>query len=799
MAYGVKYRLEFSDVLGFGKKIEILKKDYTGDVLPMIGGANPVSISWQSTNDFYSPIIGSKCQLNLFVTDDVSYDDFYKFDEREYKVVIYYNQTQTGTYVNRVADDGGSTESIECVDNSIDANLTTSTSFRRKVLDDGGSFESIQCLYNKITINDIPNWTEYWSGFLVVDRYKEKMTTKPFAVSFNAFDGLGTLNNFNSVIGYNNNNVPVNKTNLERISEILQNLDLDLDIYIASDIKYRTFSPVTTSNFEEITTLDVGFDEMTGDYGLLNAKQQLELLLKQFNLRIYQSYNKWYIVEVTNIFDYYVKDMIYNKVQSGTSATAIREKITTQLQSTYEEYIDYRKYDYLGATIGTERKQVLYSNKTELKETGNTLTRDFLQPASEVHIIGSYLKTKNAFYNSGFEYGKYGFDVIEDSATSPGFTLTNPGSGFFPDGRRNYNTTGGSGSGMIVDATISGGSVQSFTIVNNGQNYLVGDIINIPFDDPFGVYATFEITSIPYFSEIATDEISFKGRRSMKLTDIAPTTGFTQMFSFESGFFNPQEVKYADFTCKLKYYISVLNSQTINISNSFSYSINTVLGSTGYFWDAASGKFSSTYAGVNTITTTTTNKWLDLNIALNDTDLNVGSATTATIKFTIYNTQCSDADYDTTYYDNMQILESKTSADQSDQTFISKLTNVGVNTNIKKVNRIPDQKAGYYRTREANPSATFKPNSIDLMTVLGRNIANDYRNFVTRYTGTFRNLKREPMSIHNKLWCYFSTDEFDPQTTIIDGLTYNVKNAEFKVVSHLPNNDDDTPTTSIIN
>ena len=88
MAYGVKYRLEFSDVLGFGKKVEIFKKDYVGDVLPMVGGANPVTISWQSSNDFYKPIIGSKCQLSLFVTDAVSYDDFYKFDEREYKVVV---------------------------------------------------------------------------------------------------------------------------------------------------------------------------------------------------------------------------------------------------------------------------------------------------------------------------------------------------------------------------------------------------------------------------------------------------------------------------------------------------------------------------------------------------------------------------------------------------------------------------------------------------------------------------------------------------------------------------------------
>jgi len=770
MAYGVKYRLEFSDVLGYGKKVEILKKDYTGDVLPMVGGANPVSISWQSSNDFYNPIIGSKCQLSLFVTDDVSYDDFYKFDEREYKVIVYYKQTQSNEYNDRVSNDGGNIESIDCVSNLID-NYT-----------------------------DTDVWATYWSGFLVVDRYKEKMISTPFAVSFNAFDGLGTLNNFNGTIGYNNNNAPINITNLERISEILQNLDLDLDIYIASDIKYRTFGPVTTSDFENITTLDFGFDELNGDYGLLNAKQQLELLLKQFNLRIYQSYNKWYIVEVTNIFDYYVKDIIYNELQeTAVTPTNIRNRITTQYESTSKEYVDFRKYNYLGASLVNERRQILFSNKSDLKETGNSLSREFLQPASQVHIVGSYLKTKNAFYNSGFEYGDYGFNILESQSVSYGFTITNPGSGFFPDGTRNYTPTGGSGTGMIISATISSGGVQSFVITNRGQGYLVGDILTIPFDDTFGVNSTFEITYIPYYAEIATDEISFKGRRSLKFTDIAPTSGFLQMFSFETEVFNPQEVKYSDFTCKLKYYFNFLNSQNSNVSAIFQYSIFTTLGSVGYFWDAATGKFSSTYGGTNLITTVTPNKWVDLNISLNDTDLNIGTDTTATIKFIISNTKCSDSDYNTTYFDNMQILQTKTSADQSNQTFISKLTNTGINTNIKKVTRIPDQKSGYFRTRDANPTIIFKPNSIDLMNVLGKNISNDYRDYVTRYTGTFRNLKREPMSIHNKIWFYFSANNYDPQSTIIDGLTYNLKNAEFQVTSHLPNNDDDTPTTTIIN
>ena len=78
MAYGIKYRLEFSDDEENGKKIEILKKDYTGSVLPLIGTAEPIEISWEGDDNFYSPIKGSSCVLNLFVTDAVNYDNFYE-------------------------------------------------------------------------------------------------------------------------------------------------------------------------------------------------------------------------------------------------------------------------------------------------------------------------------------------------------------------------------------------------------------------------------------------------------------------------------------------------------------------------------------------------------------------------------------------------------------------------------------------------------------------------------------------------------------------------------------------------
>lgn len=85
------------------------------------------------------------------------------------------------------------------------------------------------------------------------------------------------------------------------------------------------------------------------------------------------------------------------------------------------------------------------------------------------------------------------------------------------------------------------------------------------------------------------------------------------------------------------------------------------------------------------------------------------------------------------------------------------------------------------------------------MTVLGQNVANDYREYVSRYTGTFRNINRVPMSFHNKIWFSWIGIETDPQSNVLDGLTYDVKNAQYSVKSHLPNNDDDVTVTRIIN
>ena len=44
MAYGVKYRLEFADIKGNKRKVEILKDGYSSTILPMVASGEPVVI-----------------------------------------------------------------------------------------------------------------------------------------------------------------------------------------------------------------------------------------------------------------------------------------------------------------------------------------------------------------------------------------------------------------------------------------------------------------------------------------------------------------------------------------------------------------------------------------------------------------------------------------------------------------------------------------------------------------------------------------------------------------------------------
>ena len=173
MAYGVKFRLEFADDNLKGKKIEILKDGYTGSVLDLVGTSDPVIVNWDQDDDFYNPIVGSTCTINLFDTDSSNYDDFYTADEREYKVKISYKDS-----------------------------------------------------------SDI--YQTYWQGWLLVDQFKEAVLPKPYPITLTAYDGLGSLDGFTMPIDLTST---ASKDLLYYIYNILNNINLGLDIYISNDIQ----------------------------------------------------------------------------------------------------------------------------------------------------------------------------------------------------------------------------------------------------------------------------------------------------------------------------------------------------------------------------------------------------------------------------------------------------------------------------------------------------------------------------------------------------------------------------------
>lgn len=662
MAYGVKYRLEFSDVLTKGKKIEIWKDGYTGSVLPMVGQAEPVVIKWNANDDPYnSPIIGSVCTLNLFTTDTVSYDDFYEHDEREYKV--------------------------------------------------------------KISYKDSSNvYRTYWIGWLVVDRFKEEYKANPVGFSLNAYDGLGTLDNYDAPIGTNPFNEATGLANRTRIATILANLNLGLEIYVQADLWTTTFGTPTYPMRKEVmqeSLITNGRNELINKFDLPTCKKQLEAILKNYNCRIFQSYGRWYIVENSNIFDANVKSTIFSSATGGTTPTGIQASITSQLVSANDEVIQTDIYNSSGVYQSNSNQSVLKVVPTNLKNVGGDLVREYIQPINEARY--KFTTTQNNIYeftrNIGFEYGSYGWVLSS-------------------------------------------------------------------------------------YASLVTDDFSQQGRKAIKFVN-APTSGETLVFNSD----------YAGQTAKSwNYYFTgttaqfgVFAEKDENSVLSFTVQVRIVASRSPnfHYWDDENSTWTTTETTI-TRTVEVFNNWQTISIPFTG----AGYPTNFTgiqIGVQVLNCTYSGSGIQEIYFDNVGIIgnyfkpSGLAAAPNDNRQIPSSYIEFAKRTSATNV--YSDQKiitgTYYFSTGNGIPTLYAYKRSRD--TVVKpmfhrhlQNIMNDYREFLVRYEGTFRNMENDPVSMHNRIWFNFGTSiAQDPQSCYIDGLTYNVKSANAKVIAHLPNDDDD--------
>lgn len=286
MAYGDKFKLDFSDNAGNPRRVIIQKKDYSGEIKDLVGTANPVILKWDSDDDIYSPIRGSSCELNLFVTDSTEYDNWYEADEREYKVIIG-TGSSLGSPIWDVIEDLFNQSPI--------------------LWDDPGSSGIVS----------------YWEGFLVVDRYSEAFSNKPYPIKLIASDGLGTLDGYDapesSILtdAYGNPDPSQTQSNFDTLFyylvEILKFTGLDFNIAISHNIRDID----GTDSDQETIFHDISVKEwalLGKNFKRQTAKKLLAQILKALNARIFQSNSQWYVISNSNLVD----SRIYQSVSENS-------------------------------------------------------------------------------------------------------------------------------------------------------------------------------------------------------------------------------------------------------------------------------------------------------------------------------------------------------------------------------------------------------------------------------------------------------------------------------------------------
>ena len=369
--FGNKYLLNFGDDYDdFSYRLIIQKRGYTGAVLPMVGGADPVVIEWESDDDFYQPIRGSQCTINLMVTDSVGYEAFYGEDEKTFKVLVqWYGYDSEGS-----------------------GPLT---------------------------------WNTFWSGFIVADSFKELVNTKPFPITLTAIDGLGSIDDFTLNPAHYTPQFSIESEyplQIEIIADILRNLELKLDIIATHEwVTYNR--PVFF-----LPTNSAAFDSFLFGGEQKSTKEILEAILKSTNSRIFQSDNRWCIIP-NSCYD---PTQWSNNIESyaqylGYQPPNLRESKTTYLVSQNAEVVEFEKFNPFGSYLGTESRDAHIAMPADVINVGNDLVVEYLPAYKEVNIdynIEPFNRRKyQANGNQFFNYGNTGYDLSEGFIGQYEYTL----------------------------------------------------------------------------------------------------------------------------------------------------------------------------------------------------------------------------------------------------------------------------------------------------------------------------------------------------------------------------------------
>jgi hypothetical protein len=156
-------------------------------------------------------------------------------------------------------------------------------------------------------------------GFISNDIYIEAITTKPYPLTINATDGLGSLEGFNTWMPANGEADP---TLWKFIHNNLNYLNLDFDIYISNDIRGSAESE-WGNVFNIVNIKKTGMFHK--NYIIWDAKTVLRSILIGFNCKIFQSFGRWYIVNSSSYGDQRIIAGIQNGTYTGNGILTAKQ------------------------------------------------------------------------------------------------------------------------------------------------------------------------------------------------------------------------------------------------------------------------------------------------------------------------------------------------------------------------------------------------------------------------------------------------------------------------------------------
>lgn len=239
--YGVKYRLDFTDMLVESSKLnrtDILERAYSGPVIEFWSGEKPVTIRYEGDRDDPNvALVPSNAVIQLLVRTQGEFNELFLGDDRKYLVNHYIGDDEPGLEI-------------------------------------------------------------YWTGYVIPEFHSEPYLFEPYVLEITASDGLGELKNadFKDI---NDNVFKGELSAIKIIAEILKKTALDINIRSGINV----FDSGMTTGPDDDPLEQVYIDSRIY-YSVKKVPDKCDEVLKTivdpFRGQIFQSMGVWWIIRLSD-------------------------------------------------------------------------------------------------------------------------------------------------------------------------------------------------------------------------------------------------------------------------------------------------------------------------------------------------------------------------------------------------------------------------------------------------------------------------------------------------------------------